>query len=70
VDPPPDSEARTACSPLDCPYRDPKRPLGCLVVVGLAFPNGDIRLARDLSIESPTWNWSVGLLRNPPGEGA
>jgi hypothetical protein len=60
VDPAPDSEAQAACSPLDCPYRDPERPLGCLVVVGLAFPNGDMRLARDLRVESPTWELRIG----------
>ena len=59
-DPLPDSEAHTPCSPVDCPYRDPERPLGCLVVVGLAFPNGDIRLARDLKVESPTWELRIG----------
>jgi hypothetical protein len=36
--------------------------LGCLVVVGLAFPNGDIRLARDLRMESPTWKLRIGRL--------
>jgi len=60
LDPATDSEAQTACSSLDCPYRDPDRPLGCLVVVDLAFPNGDIRLARDFKVDSPTWKLRIG----------
>jgi hypothetical protein len=60
VDPPTDSEAQTPDPSVDCPYRDPERPLGCLVAVDLAFPNGDIRLARDLKVGSPTWELRMG----------
>jgi hypothetical protein len=34
--------------------------LGYLVRVGLTLPDGDIRLARDLKVESPTWNLRTG----------
>ena len=60
VDPPPDPEAQTPAPHLDCPYRDAQRPLGCLVTVGLSFPNGDIRLARDLKVDSPSWKLRIG----------
>jgi hypothetical protein len=37
--------------------------LGCLVTVGLSFPNGDIRLARDLKVDSPSWKLRIGRHR-------
>jgi hypothetical protein len=43
-----------------CPYRNPKRPLGCVITVNLSFPNGDIRLARDLKVDSPSWKLRMG----------
>jgi hypothetical protein len=43
-----------------CPYRDPERPLGCVITVNLSFPNGDIRLARDLKVDSPSWKLRMG----------
>jgi hypothetical protein len=45
-----------------CPYRDPQRPLGYLVTVNLSLPDGDIRLARDLKVGSPTWELRIGRL--------
>ena len=57
---PRDPEAQTPSPHLDCPYRDAQRPLGCLVTVGLSFPNGDIRLARDLKVDSPSWKLRIG----------
>jgi hypothetical protein len=60
IDSPTNPEAQTADPSADCPYRDPERPLGCLVTVDLAFPNGDIRLARDLKVGSPTWELRMG----------
>ncbi len=42
-----------------CPYRDPAHPLGYLVVVNTALPNGDLRLARDLKVGSPTWKLRI-----------
>ncbi len=47
-------------NPSDCPYRDPYHPLGYTVRVGLALPDGDIRLARDLQVDSPTWKLRMG----------
>jgi hypothetical protein len=46
--------------PVACPYRDPAHPLGCVVGVNLALPDGDIRLARDLRVDSPTWDLRLG----------
>lgn len=43
-----------------CPYRDPEHPLGCVITVNLSFPNGDIRLARDLKADSPIWKLRMG----------
>lgn len=60
TDPAEDSEAQTVYPPPNCPYQDPERPLGCVVTVGVAFPNGDIRLARDLRVDSPTWKLRMG----------
>ncbi len=40
---------------LACPYRDPAHPLGCVVRVGLTLPDGSIRLARDLPVDSPSY---------------
>jgi len=46
--------------PTTCPYCEPAPDLGCLVLVGLTLPDGNIRLARDLKVESPTWNLRTG----------
>lgn len=43
-----------------CPYRDPNRPLGYLVRVGLTLPDGSLRLARDLKVDSPAWKLRRG----------
>ncbi len=56
VERPPD----TFSSPTTCPYRNPERPLGCVVTVDVSFPNGDVRLARDLKIDSPSWKLRMG----------
>lgn len=55
-----DSDARGVPPPSTCPYRDPQRPLGCVVIVDLALPDGDIRLARDLKVGSPMWKLRLG----------
>ncbi len=55
-----DSDTWTCPSPTTCPYRDPERPLGCVITVNVSFPNGDIRLARDLKIDSPSWKLRMG----------
>jgi hypothetical protein len=43
-----------------CPYRDPDHPLGYLVRVGLTLPDGSLRLARDLKVDSPAWKLRQG----------
>jgi hypothetical protein len=46
--------------PCVCPYRQPDEDLGYLIRVGLALPDGNIRLARDLNVDSPTWTLRQG----------
>jgi hypothetical protein len=46
--------------PTTCPYRQSLPDLGYLVRVDLTLPDGDIRLARDFKVESPTWNLRTG----------
>lgn len=43
-----------------CPFRDPDQPLGYLVRVGLSLPDGSLRLARDLKVDSPAWKLRQG----------
>jgi hypothetical protein len=57
----PDAALPTAApDPQTCPYRTPAGGLGFLVRVGLALPDGNIRLARDLKVDSPTWTLRQG----------
>jgi hypothetical protein len=49
----------TAYPPSHCPYQKPD-PLGYLAWVNLTLPDGDIRLARDHQVDSPTWNLRIG----------
>jgi hypothetical protein len=49
-----------ALDPQTCPYRSPQGGLGYLARVGLALPDGNIRLARDLKVDSPTWTLRQG----------
>lgn len=58
----PTSQTQTVSSPPTCPYQDPDRPLGCVVVVNATLPDGNIRLARDLKVASPTWELRMGRL--------
>ena len=53
----PKQETRSAST---CPYRGQEHTLGCAITVNLSFPNGDIRLARDLNVGSPTWRLRMG----------
>jgi hypothetical protein len=54
-------EQRTAA--LTCPYRDHDSPFGYSVVVKATLPNDDnVRLARDLKVDSPTWKLRIGRL--------
>jgi len=43
-----------------CPYRDPDRPCGFSLRVGLTLPDGSLRLARDLPVDSPAWSLRQG----------
>jgi hypothetical protein len=45
---------------LTCPYRTNPNALGYLVRVGLSLPDGNIRLARDLNVDPPTWTLRQG----------
>ena len=45
-----------------CPYREASRPLGFLVRLGRTLPDGSLRLARDLKVDSPSWNLRQGRL--------
>lgn len=46
--------------PAECPYRDPEHPLGYLVRVDGALPDGCVRLARDLKVGSRLWKLRYG----------
>lgn len=46
--------------PTTCPYRAPTPDLGYLVRIGLTLPDGTLRLARDLKVDSPTWALRIG----------
>jgi hypothetical protein len=46
--------------PHACPYRQPDEDLGYLARVGLTLPDGNLRLARDLQVDSPTWTLRQG----------
>jgi hypothetical protein len=46
----------------NCPFRNANRPLGFLVRVGSTLPDGSWRLARDLRVDSPSWNLRQGRL--------
>jgi hypothetical protein len=74
-DPPPDSARDAGSAPpcaetrteppagstaSQCPYRDPAHPLGNVIVVNTTLPDGDVRLARDLKVGSPTWELRLG----------
>jgi hypothetical protein len=61
-DPPSDPEAIPALVPSHCPYQQPNSPRGCTVVVNRALPDGDVRLARDLKVDSPSWKLRIGRL--------
>jgi hypothetical protein len=70
LDPTADSDTQTVHSPPTCPYLDPARPLGCVVSVDVALPDGDIRLARDLRVGSPTWELRLGRQSYAEGRNA
>lgn len=49
------AEILLAESSSACPYRAPARSCGFSLRVGLALPDGSLRLARDLPVDSPAW---------------
>jgi hypothetical protein len=60
---PDDSVDAQPAAALTCPYRDPDHPYGYSVVVNATLPNDDnVRLARDLKVDSPTWKLRIGRL--------
>ena len=61
-DPPSDLEAILALVPSDCPFQQPHSPLGSTVVVNRTLPDGNVRLARDLKVDSPSWKLRIGRL--------
>jgi hypothetical protein len=54
------ASAQPAFGSGDCPYRHPDRPLGYLVRVGRTLPDGNVRLARDLPVDSPAYTLRQG----------
>jgi len=45
-----------------CPYRDDHHPLGFTLTTALRLPDGSIRLARDIQVDSPSWLLRLGRL--------
>ncbi len=58
--PTPDLALPSLADPKLCPYRLPEGDLGLCVRVGLALPDGNLRLARDLNVDSTTWQLRQG----------
>ena len=56
----PRREGEAASPPSGCPYLDETRPLGQARNVGLAFPNGSVRLAREIPFGSEAWKARYG----------
>lgn len=54
------AERLLADSSKACPYRDLARPCGFSLRVGLALPDGSLRLSRDLPVDSPAWSLRQG----------
>jgi hypothetical protein len=50
--------------PPDCPYRSQENTHGRIINLGERFPDGSIRLARDLPVGSPTWKKLYHRARN------
>ena len=44
----------------DCPFADPTHPLGLSLTIGLALPDGSLRLARDIQVGSDLWELRMG----------
>jgi hypothetical protein len=54
----------TRYPPQECPYRDPKYRHGKVLSVGERFPDGSMRLARDLPVGKPEWKRLYHRARN------
>jgi len=50
--------------PPDCPYQSADHPHGRIVNLGERFPDGSIRLVRDLPVGSPSWKALYHRARN------
>jgi hypothetical protein len=50
--------------PPDCPYQHPSHLLGRIVNLGERFPDGSIRLVRDIPVGNPTWKALYHRSRN------
>jgi hypothetical protein len=50
--------------PPDCPYQDTPHPHGRIVNLGERFPDGAIRLVRDVPVGSPSWKRFYHRARN------
>jgi hypothetical protein len=50
--------------PGECPYQTPHHPYGKILNVGETFPDGSIRLVRDLPVGTPTWKQLYHRARN------
>jgi hypothetical protein len=60
LDQPADSQTPSGHALPDCPYLQGQGAAGFLVTVNLTLPDGNIRLARDLKVGSPTWDLRLG----------
>ena len=52
--------SNTTSGASSCPHRTTANGVGYLLRVGLSLPDGNIRLARDLRVASPTWTLRQG----------
>jgi hypothetical protein len=60
---PDDASDEQRAAMLSCPYRNPDHPLGYSVIVNATLPkDGNVRLARDLKVDSPSWKLRIGRL--------
>jgi len=50
--------------PPDCPYQQTDHPHGRILNLGERFPDGSIRLVRDLPVGSPSWKTTYHRERN------
>ena len=57
---PPLPAAEAAQTATTCPHRLPQDALGHFLRTALCLPDGNIRLARDLKVGSPTWDLRLG----------